>query len=113
MQVIPSRAKKLARKHGIPFQNTEDLYDVDINMALGVQYLEDLKKLFKYLPMVIGSYNAGESAMKRWVKSRYQGDIEIFIEDIPYRETRKYIKLVLRNYYIYQELPIDNKLFIY
>lgn len=113
MQVIPSRAKKLSKKHGIPFKDTEDLYDIDINMALGVQYLEDLKKMFEYLPMVIGSYNDGESAMKRWVSSRYQGDIEIFIEDIPYRETRKYIKLVLRNYYIYQELPINEKLFIY
>lgn len=113
MQIIPSRAKKLARKHNVPFQGTDDLYDIDVNMALGVHYLEDLKKLFKYLPMVIGSYNAGEAAMKRWVKARYQGDIEIFIEDIPYRETRKYIKLVLRNYYIYQELPIDKKVFIY
>ena len=113
MQIIPSRAKKLARKHRIPYKGTDDLYDIDVNMALGVHYLEDLKKLFKYLPMAIGSYNAGESAMKRWVKSRYQGDIEIFIEDIPYKETRKYIKLVLRNYYIYQELPIDKKVFIY
>ncbi|CBW27956.1 putative transglycosylase [Halobacteriovorax marinus SJ] len=113
MQIIPSRAKKLAKKHRIPYQNTEDLYDIDVNMALGVHYLEDLKKMFDYLPMAIGSYNAGEAVMSRWVKSRYQGDIETFIEDIPYRETRKYIKLVLRNYYIYQQLPIDKKVFIY
>ncbi|PIK14093.1 lytic transglycosylase domain-containing protein [Halobacteriovorax sp. JY17] len=113
MQVIPSRAQKLAKKHSIPYQDTDDLYNIDVNMALGVHYLEDLKKMFQYLPMVIGSYNAGEAAMSRWVKSRYQGDIEIFIEDIPYQETRKYIKLVLRNYFIYQELPIDKKVFIY
>jgi soluble lytic murein transglycosylase len=113
MQIIPSRASKLSKKHSIPYKETDDLYDIDVNMALGVHYLEDLKKMFEHLPMAIGSYNAGESTMKRWVKARYQGDIEAFIEDIPYQETRKYIKLVLRNYYIYQELPIDKKVFIY
>ncbi|OUR93677.1 hypothetical protein A9Q84_19635 [Halobacteriovorax marinus] len=113
MQIIPKRAVKLAKRHRVPYRNEKDLYDIDTNIVLGVRYLEDLKKSFKNLPMAIGSYNAGENAMHRWRKSRFNGDMEIFIEDIPYRETRKYIKLVLRNYSIYQQLPISEKVFIY
>lgn len=113
MQIIPQRAKKLARKHRIPYRKVEDLYDVAINTGLGSHYLNDLMKLMKRMPMAIGSYNAGESAMKRWIKARFDGDIEVFIEDIPYKETRKYIKLVLRNYHIYRSLPVQNDKFIY
>ncbi len=113
MQIIPERAKKLARKHRIPYRSHNDLYQVDINTGLGSNYLNDLVKYFKHRPMAIGSYNAGESAMKRWVKSRYDGDVEVFIEDIPYRETKKYIKLVLRNLEIYKSLPIQKDRSIY
>jgi soluble lytic murein transglycosylase len=113
MQIIPQRAKKLSKIHKIPFSKEEDLYDVYINTGLGSHYLDDLVTFFKRLPMAIGSYNAGESAMKRWLKVRYDGDIEVFIEDIPYRETKKYIKLVLRNLEIYKELPIQKDKLIY
>jgi soluble lytic murein transglycosylase len=112
MQIIPQRAKKLSRKHRIPYKAPSDLYNIQINTGLGSHYLNDLVILLGKLPMAIGSYNAGESAMKRWVKSRYNGDIEEFIEDVPYRETKKYIKLVLRNLEIYRSLPIQKDKFI-
>lgn len=112
MQIIPTRAKKLARKHRVPYTGVPDLYNVETNIKLGTSYLEDLKRYFKNLPMAIGSYNAGENAMKRWKVKRFKGDMETFIEDIPYKETRKYIKLVLRNYSIYKQLPINEKVFI-
>lgn len=113
MQIIPERAKKLSRKHRIPYRRAEDLYNIQVNTGLGSNYLNDLIKLLGKMPMAIGSYNAGESAMKRWVKSRFNGDIEEFIEDVPYKETKKYIKLVLRNFEIYKALPVQKNKFIY
>ena len=112
MQIIPQRAIKLARKHRVPYKKASDLYNIQVNTGLGSHYLNDLVTLMGKLPMAIGSYNAGESAMKRWVKARYNGDIEEFIEDVPYKETKKYIKLVLRNLEIYKSLPIQENKFI-
>ncbi|WP_127718399.1 lytic transglycosylase domain-containing protein [Halobacteriovorax sp. HLS] len=112
MQIIPQRAKRLAAIHRLPYKKQDDLYSVELNTGLGSHYLSDLVRFFNELPFAIGSYNAGESVMKNWIKSRYDGDIEVFIEDVPYRETKKYIKLVLRNLEIYKALPIQESKFI-
>jgi soluble lytic murein transglycosylase len=105
MQILPSIAKKLASKQGVRFKSPSDLLDPGLNVRLGTAHLRDYWDRFdgQFLLTTAG-YNASPEAVIGWVKSRYRGDPLIFIEDIPYEETRSYVKLVLRNFINYQRL---------
>jgi soluble lytic murein transglycosylase len=81
----------------------EDLYTPHINIPIGSAYLRELwDKYNGELIPAVASYNASEKAIMNWLKNRYHGDSLNFIEDIPYEETRLYVKLVLRNLITYQ-----------
>src|SRR5690606_29105433 len=76
------------------------------NLALGQLYLEKLARMDAtggLLPKVVAAYNAGPLPISRWnVQVRDEGDPLLFIESVPYYETRAYLNAVLRNYWIYQ-----------
>ena len=105
MQLIPKQAARLAKLHGVGYQQPEDLYDPQINLPLGIAFLRELwdRKQGQFM-VTVASYNASEKAVNGWIQSRYRGDPIVFIEDIPYEETKGYIKLVLRNFIWYQRL---------
>jgi soluble lytic murein transglycosylase len=102
MQLMPSIAKSRAQQKKFPFNRATDLYDPETNVTLGAYELQALLNRYnqQYI-MAISAYNASEKALKGWIKSRYRLDPLEFIEEIPYEETRGYIKLVLRNYIFY------------
>ena len=105
MQLLPSTAGRVAKQIGMPPPTNDQLFDPDINLTLGAQYLKQLldrysNNWFK----AIAAYNAGEAAVDRWEKEIVTDDIEEFVERIPYTETRGYVKLVIRNQRIYQKL---------
>jgi soluble lytic murein transglycosylase len=105
MQLIHPTATRVAKQIGIPVPSQEMLFDPEVNLTLGTQYLKDL--LARYSnnrQKAIAAYNAGESAVDRWEKEIPTDDIEEFVERIPYVETRGYVKLVLRNQQIYKSL---------
>ncbi len=103
LQLLPERAKQLSLKSNFKFKHYTDLFDPEINIKLGSQLLKDLQQEKKNKFVIyVSSYNAGERAVSRWVKSRFKGDYLEFIENIPYNETKKYVKLVLRNYINYR-----------
>lgn len=105
MQVIPPTARRVAKQLGLPPPSSEDLFDPELNLTLGTEYLKDL--LGRYSnnwPKAIAAYNAGENAVDRWEKQIVTEDMEEFVERIPYLETRNYVKLVLRNHHIYRRL---------
>jgi hypothetical protein len=56
------------------------------------------------LPKVIAAYNAGPGSVQKWNNGgvRDNGDVLLFIESIPFRETRHYVEVVMRNYWLYQ-----------
>lgn len=105
LQLIPSQAKKLSRRYNIPYTEYSDLYEPDTNIALSSMLLDELmRRQKKNFIHFIASYNAGETAVRRWKKRmKHYEDLE-FIEQIPYKETRKYVKLVARNYLIYKRM---------
>jgi hypothetical protein len=84
----------------------DQLYDPSVNLALGQLYLKKLSQMRAtggLLPKVIAAYNAGPLPIDRWnVQVRDEGDPLLFIESVPYYETRAYLNAVLRNYWIYQ-----------
>ncbi len=105
MQVIPEVAKKAAPLAKINFESPEELYRPDINVPIGTAFLRELFQKYsdQYIP-TIASYNASEKAILSWYKTRYHGDSVEFIEEIPYEETRGYVRLVLRNFLFYSRI---------
>ncbi|MBP5297382.1 MAG: lytic transglycosylase domain-containing protein [Bacteriovoracaceae bacterium] len=104
MQLTPETAQQVAKKHHLKYRNFNDLFDPRINAELGIAYLKDLLTTFKgHLIPAISSYNANMVAVKNWLKRKPQDNL-LFIEMIPYQETRQYVKAVLRNMVIYQQL---------
>ncbi len=105
MQLLPSIAKELSRNSGVPYNDAEDLYDPEINVALGTKELRNLVTRYdqQYI-LAVAAYNASAGAIRGWMKTRYRDDALEFIEEIPYDETRAYVKLVMRNYVFYKRL---------
>jgi soluble lytic murein transglycosylase len=105
MQLLPQVAKVRLKKVKIPVRHFEDLYKPEVNIPYGAALLSDLfKKYHGQFILTVASYNANEKAIANWMRTRFKGDPLEFIEDIPYEETRAYIKLVLRNYIFYSRL---------
>jgi soluble lytic murein transglycosylase len=105
MQLLPSLGKSLAKGTKIPYDEAEDLFDPEINVPLGTKELSHLLARYdKQYILAVSAYNASDSAIRGWLKTRYREDALEFIEDVPYDETRTYIKLVLRNFVFYKRL---------
>lgn len=105
MQLIPEAAKRVEGTSGIKLETPEELYRPDVNVTLGAAFLRNLMDQYdEQFVLTVASYNASEKAIRGWMKTRFKGDALEFIEDIPYEETRGYVKLVLRNYIFYLRL---------
>lgn len=107
MQIMPATGKSLygSDKHKKPFDK-ELLFEPDLNIKLGIKYLSQLNKRFgKNDTHILISYNAGPHVLKKWLKRFSKiDDPDVFIESIPYPETRRYVKHVLRNHGVYKLL---------
>lgn len=105
MQVRPGTAGDIARSRGEYFESRQ-LFDPATNIEYGQSYLEYLRDLSGtggLLPKVIAAYNAGPAPITAWNSRQIdQGDPLLYIESIPYWETRGYVPIVLRNYWIYE-----------
>lgn len=96
MQVTPATGKQVAKKHGLAWKGSAQLKTVAGNLPIGVAYMSDLLQEYDQNPVLVsGAYNAGPNAVKRWLDSRSIGDAAIWIETLPYFETRDYIPRVL------------------
>ncbi|WP_428626992.1 transglycosylase SLT domain-containing protein [Sphingopyxis sp.] len=104
MQVRPGTARDIARWRGD--SGTGDLRIPAVNMDMGQSYLQYLSKdpsTGGQLPKVIAAYNAGPAPIARWQSEiRDGGDPLLYMESIPYWETRGYVGIVLRNYWMYE-----------
>ena len=109
MQVRPGTAGDLVR-WGRTSGDTTRLSDPVTNIEFGqtyLEYLRDLPSTGGLLPKVIASYNAGPAPIEQWNMRFDQSDPLLFIESIPYWETRGYVPIVLRNYWIYEQQLAD------
>jgi soluble lytic murein transglycosylase-like protein len=108
MQLLLSTAERMAPKAGLDTVNLDDLFEPTTNVRLGVTYLAELSERFAAnTVLVLASYNAGETAAERWSEQHGKLEIDEFVEQISYRETRNYVKKVLRNYRNYKRLYGD------
>ena len=84
MQLLPSTAKRIAKQMGMSSPSPNALFEPEVNLALGTQYLKDLLQRYSNNWFkAIAAYNAGESAVDRWEKEIVTDDIEEFVERIP------------------------------
>jgi soluble lytic murein transglycosylase len=109
MQVMPQTGRDMARLVKLKNFSTEDLHDPQTSILLGGKHLSDHMRAFRkdkhrQLSLALSAYNAGLDAAKRWAKRLTKQDVDEFIERIPYKETRNYVKLVYRNYRVYSYL---------
>ncbi|HEU4820674.1 MAG TPA: lytic transglycosylase domain-containing protein [Qipengyuania sp.] len=104
MQVRPIAAREYAGRINLDARYA-DLKDPATNLALGQEALSQLagnSNTRGHLPKVIAAYNAGMTPVARWnTEVRDQGDPLTWMESIPYWETRAYVNIVLRNYWMY------------
>ena len=102
MQLMPGTAQMVMRKMTPEDQMTTDLNDPHNNIMLGSTYLRDMKDYFKgQLPLAIMAYNAGPGNVNKWLRRFGNMPLDDFIENVPYDETRNYVKRVLRSMVVY------------
>lgn len=104
MQVMPGTAAMMARAKGR--DSVGSLNDPATNMEYGQSFIERLRDMNVtggMLPKVIAAYNAGPLPVDVWnQRSRDNSDPLLYIESIPYWETRAYVTIIMRNYWMYQ-----------
>jgi len=110
-QIMPSVAQKSARRIGIQPRPDPDYYAPDLNLELGLFHLAELLDRYESaaahpwpILLTLSAYNAGTKPVDNWFKHAAQKSIEadLWIEQIPYSETRGYLKKVLANLRIYR-----------
>jgi soluble lytic murein transglycosylase len=94
MQLVPTTARQYARRLNLKY-SPRLLTDPEANIRMGTAYLADKIREFGDPHLVLASYNAGESAVRRWVAERGGIDRDEFIDDIPYPETQGYVKKII------------------
>ncbi|WP_181405214.1 transglycosylase SLT domain-containing protein [Aestuariibacter sp. GS-14] len=100
MQLMPDTANYLTSSR----VGTNTLFEPDKNVSLGIQYLKYLNdKLGENPVLVTASYNAGWQRVMQWLPAEGEQPLDVWIENIPYRETRHYVKAVMAYRYIYQK----------
>jgi soluble lytic murein transglycosylase len=103
MQMMPSVGRAVARSIDVPEWRPDLLYQPDINLQLGIRHLEAFISRYE-APYALAAYNAGESRLVRWLRRPGARDPELFVERIPFSETRDYVRIVLRNRAMYRAL---------
>ena len=104
MQITDFTAKWAAEKMNIEDYNKEMLKNPDFNIRMGCWYLDNLKKEFGDMDLVLAAYNGGRGHVNKWLRdNRYSMDGKN-LHNIPFKETDKYVKKVNINYNIYKFL---------
>jgi soluble lytic murein transglycosylase len=95
MQLLPETARRTARQWKQPAPTAQSLFEPAVNVTLGAAHLKDLLERFQdQLPLALAGYNAGPGAAQRWRPGRAM-EPDIWIENIPYNETRAYVQRIL------------------
>lgn len=103
MQLMPQTAFRLDKKLKLGVHRISQIHDINNNITLGTYYLKSLVSEFNSLAHAIAAYNAGEAMVRKWARACDYRSVDEFIEDIPYGETRNYVKKVLTSYFQYRK----------
>jgi soluble lytic murein transglycosylase len=104
MQIMPAVGRQLASAEDYHVWDTELLYQPDVSLELGMAHLAGLLSGYAHVSHALAAYNAGSSRAKRWLEKAGTEDPEVFVERIPFRETRDYVRIILRNRELYRTM---------
>jgi soluble lytic murein transglycosylase len=104
MQVMPEVGRQLSRRLKWPLWDPVLLFQPDVSLELGHYHLANLFDRYKEGALVLVAYNAGGAKLPAWQARRGAADPEVFVERIPYAETRDYVRIVLRNAEYYRRM---------
>lgn len=108
MQIMPATGRELASRMGV---TSYSLYDPETSIRLGTKFLAYLlKSNGNELKWASIAYNGGPGNLRKWKKSVYSGDFNHFLEDLPYKESRDYCRIVVSNFYAYDIMKKYHKL---
>src|SRR5215813_13692499 len=107
MQLMPETARPMARVRGLAFQAGELLADPAANIELGTAYLGGLVRDFGDARLAVAAYNAGPTRVREWWGARKSDDLEVWVEQIPYNETRNFVRRVMVGWEEYRRLYAD------
>ncbi len=103
MQIMPATGRRIARELGVKWRSASSLYEPETNLKFGTYYYKkQLDKFDGQLALAAAGYNAGPHRVKKW-RPKKSMPMDIWIETIPFDETRKYVSVVLMNVIIYQQ----------
>jgi soluble lytic murein transglycosylase len=104
MQIMPGTGRKIGRSLGKPLKTREQLFDADISLEFGSTYLRSLlDQLDEHPVLAAAAYNAGPHRVARWLPAEKTISADVWIENIPYRETREYLRRVIAYTIIYEQ----------
>lgn len=109
MQLLLPTAKGVARRNSssqMP-NSAEDLYQPSLNIELGTGFLQELFAKFDRVEYVAVAYNAGPGRVPQW-RATLPPEIDDFVEEIPFKETKKYVQGIIRNTAQYRRLYDDS-----
>jgi soluble lytic murein transglycosylase len=102
MQLLPGTARDEAKRRGMRWQGNSSLYRPQTNLALGTAHLDTMLARHGGRPyLATAAYNAGPAPVARWLSQRAPNEPDLWIETIPYRETREYVARILAFSVIY------------
>jgi soluble lytic murein transglycosylase len=102
MQLMPKTGRVTARKNRIPLASTRNLFEADNNIRIGSAYLREVMDRYDNNPVLAtASYNAGPHRVKAWLPEEKNESAALWIANIPFSETRKYVQRVLTYAAIY------------
>lgn len=108
MQMLLATARSTAREYRQPTPQLEDLFKPMVNVKLGAAHMKSLRESFDGQYMVaLAAYNAGPGAARRWLPDRVM-DSDVWIENIPYNETRTYVQRILWHSLVFHWLRVDS-----
>ncbi len=105
MQLLHPTASQVAGRLGVGAPSATDLFDPGLSVELGGHHLASL--LARYdnrRPLAAAAYNAGEGRVDRWIRDRKGEPMDVWIDSIPFNETRSYVKNVLAFTQVYGSL---------
>jgi len=104
MQLMPDTARPMARQRGLPFNDGALLDEPSANLTLGSAHLASLLKEFGEPRLAVAAYNAGATPVRQWWKARPSDDMEVWVELIPFTETRGFVRRVMLSWEEYRRL---------
>ena len=107
MQIVEETAIDVAKKNNIDIDTEnieEEILDIDNNINIGTKYLSTLLKQYGNIEVALAAYNAGIGTVNNWIEKQVIQADGSDIENIPYKETNNYVRKILRDYRIYNEL---------